>query len=98
MTWHCSSIYEDLHRYDHKFVFVIVSEHFQAPNNNKTNFVIISVQIFINPETIRRQMMAQIIENMDLSHIHLAVHLTIPISLQPNYFKKQRFSLSFLLT
>ena len=28
LTWHCSSIYEDLHRYDHKIVFVIVSEQF----------------------------------------------------------------------
>ena len=40
LTWHCSSISEDLHRCDHKIVF----EQFYVPNN----FVIISVQIFIN--------------------------------------------------
>ena len=42
----------DLHRYDRKIVFVIVSEQFEARNNNKNNFVNISVQIFINPGTI----------------------------------------------
>jgi hypothetical protein len=36
------------------------------------NFALKSVQIFMNPETIF-QMMALIIENMGLSHIHLAV-------------------------
>jgi hypothetical protein len=41
-------IYEDLHRYDHKIVFVIVWCLKLFRTNNKNNFVIISVQIRAN--------------------------------------------------
>ena len=41
----CFRIYEDLHRYDHKIIFVVVLRLKLLRNNNKNNFVIISVQI-----------------------------------------------------
>ena len=41
-----------------KIVFVIVACLILFRNNNKSNFVLISLQIFINPETIRYQIMA----------------------------------------
>ena len=82
LTYYCSRIYDDLHRYERKIVFVngVYLKLFR--NNNENDFV----QIFINPETIRCQMKADsrvsqnfglISENMDLSNIHLAVKVSI---------------------
>ena len=39
LTWHCSSINKDLHRCDHKTVFVIVARLKLFRNDNKNNFV-----------------------------------------------------------
>ena len=50
-------------------------------NNNKNNFVIRSVEICGNLQKFRNNTMSNnglIIENMDLSHIHLAVKITQP--------------------
>ena len=51
LKWHCSSIYEDLHRFaqiwaKNCFIIVVLLNLFR--NNNKNNFALISVQIFIN--------------------------------------------------
>ena len=48
MTWNCSSISEDLHRFARKIVFVIVSEQFYYRNNNKNNFVSICCKFLSN--------------------------------------------------
>ena len=86
LTWHFSSIYEDLHRYARKIVFVIVACLKLFRNNNKNNFASISVQIFANLHKSRNNTMSNdglIIENMDLSHIHLAVSIISKIWISP---------------
>ena len=80
LTWHCSSIYEDLHRYARKIVFVIVECLKLFRNNNKNNCASISVQICANLHKSWNNTMSNdglIIETMDLSHIHLAVCMCI---------------------
>ena len=76
LTWHCSSINKDLHRCDHKTVFVIVARLKLFRNDNKNNFVIISVQVCANVQKYRNKTLSNnglIIENIDLFPIHLAV-------------------------
>ena len=46
--WRFAQICTDLHRYDHKIVFVIVACLKLFRNNNKNNFASISVQICAN--------------------------------------------------
>ena len=47
LTWHCYSIYENLHRYEQIF-FAVVACHKLFRNNNKNNFSLIFVQICAN--------------------------------------------------
>ena len=71
LTWHCSSINKDLHRCDHKTVFVIVARLKLFGNDNKNNFVIISVQICANLHIYWNNAMSNdglIIEIIDQSH------------------------------
>ena len=61
----------NLHRYDHKIVFVIVVRLKLFRNNNKNNFVIISVQICANIHEYWKNAMSNdglIIKMIDQSH------------------------------
>ena len=77
MTWHCSSISEDLHRFAafaHKTVFVIVSA-LNLSRANTADFL----QMCVNLQKYWNKVMSNdglILEYMDLSHIHLAVFLS----------------------
>ena len=82
LTWHCSSISEDLHRFARNlqhmnaklFLLLFLNNFKQATprNNNKTNFL----QICVNFQKYWNNAMSNdslIIENTDLSRIQLAV-------------------------
>ena len=79
LKWHFSSIYDDLQRfaYECKIVFVIAARLKLFRNNNKSNFVLTSLQICSNLHRSGNNTMSNddlSIENMDLSHIHLALN------------------------
>ena len=86
MTSYCFRIYEDLHRFEHKFVFVkIVSEQdcseiITILRSYAANFL----QICANLQKSWNNMMSNdglIIEYMDLSNIHLVVALIFTFNL-----------------
>ena len=66
------TICRDFHRYERKIVFVIAARLKLFRNNNKSNFVLTSLQICSNLHTMSNDDLS--IENMDLSHIHLALN------------------------
>ena len=89
LTWQCSSISEDLGRFARNFqhlsakLFLLLflnnfrpATHKIVRNNNITNFALICCKFLANLQKSWNNMMSidgLIIENMDLSHIHLAV-------------------------
>ena len=84
LTWHCSSISEDLHSNDHNLV-------------TKNNFVIRFVQICTNLQKSWNNMMSNdglITEYMDLSHIHLAVFENLKFKISEVYKQNWSFPVS----
>ena len=86
LTWHCSSISEDLHRFARnlqhllaKLFLLLFLNNFTTETITKTilrSYAANFLQICANLQKSWNNMMSNdglIIENMDLSHIHLAV-------------------------
>ena len=108
LTWHCSSISEDLHRFARylqhllpKLFLLLILNNFKLTtprNDNQNNFAFVAnfLQICVNFQKYWNNVMSNdglIIEFMDLSHIHLAV----PTALYSDYDKSLSFSLPPLL-
>ena len=86
MTWHCSSIPEDLHRFARNLQHLLTEmflllflNNFTTETITKTIFRAIAanfLQICVNLQNYWNNVMSNdglIIEYMDLSHIHLAI-------------------------